>query len=735
METPDRNAPCPCGSTKKYKHCCQRKDQQIEQQRSQQMRMVPVWLQTGLHALRSNQLPHAQAVFQQILNVAPQHPDALHWINVIAYQQGAKKEALEGIEKLTDSHPHSALYKATKANMLKELGQYEQAILVYQQALRIKPDAPDVLNNYGTALALQMRQTEAIENYKKAIAIAPQYGEAYSNLAVSLEVQGLEQEARTTFSKALSLNPENPYALSGLSRLEYLNHDLAINLQIKALSINPNMGLWWMQLARLQTAKGDIAAAKMAITRGLVVDDFPELKIFDATLLPSIMGTVEEVMASRAEIETKLEELFRKNIKFRDNFTEFASNNFYLAYHGLNDRNLQSRLAEYYQYALPQLVYTAPHCKEPLSATQKRKVGFVSLYARASHSVGASFAGILSAIAADERFDVTLITGDSLTDEQMDAAYPALGRKRVLLPRKLALAQRTVAELALDVIVYLDIGMNVETYSLAFARLARTQCVLGGHPVTTGIPAMDYFLSADSIELPQAQDHYSERLVRLSHGAFYFHRPNVPTFDKSRTALNLPAAGHIYLCPMTLFKLHPEFDAAVEAILQVDKEGLVLFVETPGRPLYRELLSKRFDRTISAEVRDRVQFIPWISDKADFMRVLEASDVILDPFHFGIGTTAIWTTAVGTPFVTLPSEYMRGRVGLFYCKMLNLESECVASDKEDYVRKAVSFATRPDRRAEVKSRILARNDVFYENRQGIENVKTFIATCDLPVWA
>ncbi len=735
MASEDRNAPCPCGSTKRYKHCCLRKEQQSVNQLQQQRRSVTNWLQLGMQALRSNNLVHAEGLFKQVLAVAPTNPDASHWMSVISFQRGAISDALEKMERLLSLHPANAQFQASRANMLKEMGKYDEAIEAYQLSLQLCPDAPDVLNNYGTALAIRSQYREAVKCYRRAIELVPAYADAYSNLAVSLEVQSNDLEAKFVYEQALRLNPNHPYALAGLSRLEHENPARAIELVEKALRVNPSIGLWWMQLARMQTLIGDIVAAKNAIRNGLSVDDFPELKIFDATLLPSIMGTIEEVSASRAEIETKIDRLFSDKVKFRENFTEFASNNFYLAYHGFNDRQLQTRLAEFHIQALPTLQYIAPHCKETRVDRGKRRVGFVSQYSRASHSVGASFAGILNAIAVDPQFDVTLITGDSLTDEQMDNAYPALNRQRVLLPKKLSMAQEVVAELELDVIVYLDIGMNAETYSLAFARLARVQCVLGGHPVTTGIQAMDYFLSADSIELPEAQEHYSEKLIRLAHGAFYFRRPELPVFNKSRAELNLPTEERIYLCPMTLFKLHPEFDAAVEAILQADENGVVLFVETPGRPLYHELLGRRFDRTISPLVRNRVRFIPWISDKADFMRVLETSEVILDPFHFGIGTTAIWTTAVGTPFVTLPSKYMRGRVGLFYCKMLDLEEECVASDKDDYVKKAVRFATNPEWRCDVKNRIIARNRVFYENEQGIDDVKTFIGTCELPVWS
>src|SRR5207253_11098850 len=85
----------------------------------------------------------------------------------------------------------------------------------------------------------------------------------------------------------------------------------------------------------------------------------------------------------------------------------------------------------------------------------------------------------------------------------------------VELPVNLAAARRQIAEHGLDVLVYTDIGMEDLTYSLAFSRLAPVQCVTWGHPVTTGIPTIDYYLSSTLFETAEAQEHYTETLVRL----------------------------------------------------------------------------------------------------------------------------------------------------------------------------------------------------------------------------
>ena len=82
-------------------------------------------------------------------------------------------------------------------------------------------------------------------------------------------------------------------------------------------------------------------------------------------------------------------------------------------------------------------------------------------------------------------------------------------------PKHLPTARRQIAELGLDILLYADIGMSAFTHSLAYSRLAPIQCVTWGHPQTTGIPTLDYFISGEDLDTPDGQSAYTEKLVRL----------------------------------------------------------------------------------------------------------------------------------------------------------------------------------------------------------------------------
>jgi hypothetical protein len=105
----------------------------------------------------------------------------------------------------------------------------------------------------------------------------------------------------------------------------------------------------------------------------------------------------------------------------------------------------------------------------------------------------------------------------------------------VTLSGRLPQWQAQVAALELDALFYPDIGMWPSTYFLAYARLAPVQMVSYGHPDTTGIDTVDYFLGGDAPMEPEgAEAYYSERLVRFTRLPFCYQLFSLPTSIPSR---------------------------------------------------------------------------------------------------------------------------------------------------------------------------------------------------------
>jgi protein O-GlcNAc transferase len=394
---------------------------------------------------------------------------------------------------------------------------------------------------------------------------------------------------------------------------------------------------------------------------------------------------------------------------------------FWLSYHGEDNRALQELLASAMVRACPALLWEAPHVRAGARREGRLRVGFVSKFMR-QHSIGRTTRGLVAELSR-ERFEVYALFVAPLVDDTISQFIRERADESVVLPGELEAARRRIADLQLDVLFYQDIGMEPFTYALAFSRLAPVQCVSFGHPETTGIPAMDYFVSSDLFEPEGAQAHYSERL-HLIEGVgtlAYYYRPQLEQPAKGREQFGLGQSEHIYLCPQMLFKVHPEFDELVGGILRADPAGRVVFVEGKYSS-WAEALRRRFAQRIG-DVAERIVFVPRQAT-ADFLNLIAVADVMLDTIHFNGMNTSLEAFAVGTPVVTLPKAFQRGRhtQGMYRCMGL---SECVAKDEADYVAIAVRLGTDAAYREQVRQRILERSQVLYEDRAVVAGFERF----------
>ena len=199
---------------------------------------------------------------------------------------------------------------------------------------------------------------------------------------------------------------------------------------------------------------------------------------------------------------------------------------------------------------------------------------------------------------------------------------------------------------------------------------------------------------------PGAECHYSERLVRLPHFTSCYLRPNVPAIA-GRDSLGLSESAHLYVCLQSLFKLHPLFDQALAGILRRDPEGEIVLID--GR--HKEW----------RQASERIRFLPRLPIEG-FFTLLSVSDVMLDPTPFCGGNTTLEALALGTPVVTYPGAFLRGRLSYAIYRQTGV-STCIASDLQDYVamatRLGMDAAERNAAAAEIEQ---TRGAVFEDDR-------------------
>jgi len=647
---------------------------------------------------------------------------------LIAHQVGKHDIAVGYIERSIRLAPLTAVFHSNLGLAYQGLGKLDQATASYREALRLQPDYADAHNNLANALAEQGKFEEAVASYRRALALNKNQAVSYYNLASTLATQGKLDEAVTNFRQALHLKPDYAKAHLNLGHvvLEQNKVDQAALHYREALRLQPEMAEAHASLASVLGEQGRVDEAVGCLQQALRLKPSARLRIALATRLPVIYQSMTELRSWRERLTQEVRRLRDQQV-VHDLTEEPGHNLFYLAYQGCNDRDLQREVARLYRG--PQLVGRAfqpdfggeVRLESPTYKVDRNgriRVGFLSSFFR-KHTIGHLMRGLVAQLSR-QTFEVTVLSIDRHEDE-IAGFFKQHADRYLEVPRHLPTARRLIAEQQLDVLFYPDIGLDPETSTLAFSRLAPVQCTTWGHPVTTGIDTIDYFISSEALETEGAEEHYTETLVKLKKLPVYYYRPKLPAPLKTRADFGLAEGAHVYGCPQSLFKLHPEFDEVLGGILRGDSRGL-LVLSLGLAPHWEQLLRQRFAATVP-EVVDRIRFLPKLS-RPEFLNLMALADVLLDPLHFGGGNTSYEGLAFGVPIVTLPTKLLRGRITFALYKQMQV-LDCVARNPQDYIELALRLGTDNGFRETVRGRILAANGVLYENSEGVRELEQF----------
>lgn len=633
------------------------------------------------HALGSlGRTDEALASLQRALELRPEYADAHRALGILLTEQDRPGEALPHLRAWLRLQPQNAEARDRLGEVLRLLGKAEEAAALAGPP--VSPAEAIGCKQRGDVLLRRGQVSEAAAAYRQAVALWPGYADAHNDLGNALQQLGDVEAAAASYQRALQIEPAHAPAHS-------------------------NLGVLFKDQGRLDQAAQHLQAALAVKPTGL-------LRVLLATLLPPVYRSLDDVAAWRARLQANLSGLRPEEVALNP-AREIVPNLFYLAYQGGNDREIQRTLAGLYQAGLTTGDLPAPRPGPPGS---RIRVGFISKYFK-DHTIGTLMRGLVPRISR-QSFTVTVLTFPHRRDPVTDF-FQKHADRTVMLPEDVPAARRIITDLKLDVLFYADVGMDPLTYTLAFSRLAPVQCVTWGHPLTTGIPAMDYFVSSDLVEPPDADEHYTESLVRLPTLPFYYYRPPMPAERKGRVSSGLPAEAHLYACLQTLFKFHPAFDEVLAGVLRRDPRGILVLVRGKYRP-WEEALLARWSTTMP-DVLERIHWLPP-QPRTDFHRLMAESDVLLDTFPFSGGNTSYEGLALGVPIVTLAAPYLRGRLTLGMYRKMGM-MDCVARSPEEYINQAIHLGTDANWRQEIRTRIQASCGVLFEDEAAVQQLEEF----------
>ena len=158
---------------------------------------------------KSEHLAQANELYRRVIEVAPNHPRAVHYAGVLAHQQGRRDEALALIERSLVLEPDQADWHSNLGIILQSNGQLEGAMDAYRRAIAINPSHANAYSNLGVVLKAIRKPSEAEAAYRTAIQLNPDHIDAYTNLGILLNGLKRTEEAAACFSKVITLRPKH----------------------------------------------------------------------------------------------------------------------------------------------------------------------------------------------------------------------------------------------------------------------------------------------------------------------------------------------------------------------------------------------------------------------------------------------------------------------------------------------------------------------------------------------
>jgi predicted O-linked N-acetylglucosamine transferase (SPINDLY family) len=653
----------------------------------------------GQALLQLRDFPAAISQFELALELDANYAIGHHNLGLALTADGQLERAVAAFERAVTLDARLSIARVNLGAALEKLGRTPQALGVYERILGEPAAHLDGMTSQGAVLlrkaAVLMSLDRAEEAWRCADDALTRGADAAEALIVRAEALCKLQrpsDALRSVDRALELNPEfvEAWCNRAVVYLQLGDHDSAVQSYRRALSLD-----------------ADCVAARLGLL---------------SAVIPAIPASSAESLRSRAAFVGELGEfadwLRGRRLDEEQAWMLAKQHLFYLRYREESNSILLGGHRRLCAEALARATGIDGPCL-PTSPRHGRRlrVGFVSAHVR-DHSVyHAILRGWLGQLHRD-KFETTLFSLGVKRDVVTEGASKLVEHLEAdpRSPREWA---RVIRQRQLDALIFSEVGMDPATLALAGLRLAERQFAAWGHPETTGLPTIDHYLSGDAFEPADAQEHYSERLIRLPHLGVYYEPQSTQPVTVNFAQYGIPAANPVFICPGTPFKYDPDNDwVLVEIARRVGHCSFVFFEHEKAALSHRlrARLAEAF-RQAGLDVHRYLVFVPWLP-RAAFLGLLGQADVYLDTLGFSGFNTLMQAVQAHLPSVAYEGRFMRGRLGSGILRRLGL-LELVATSRAQYVDIAVTLAEDADHRAATRQRLRQREHRAYADVEAV----------------
>lgn len=688
---------------------------------------VAALLEQAIAQHNEGRLDEATALCLRIVRHAPKHSDAIHLLGVVALQQEKFAEAQEYFQRALLMAPDNIEGLTNLSRAMCARGHFAAAAEPLKKALALDPHSAQLTALLGATLLQADDIAGARAAWVQTTHLAPQDPVAHNRLGEFLSHTDDLEAAATAFEQAVKLDPTFDAALENLANVQFRrgNVEASVDAYRRLVSHSTAGASVHHAFGNALMAAGDASSAQQHYKRAIKLE--PERAnarwaLAMAHIRPLYDG-VQDMQASRRAFAKAIEELdawFTPARMVLGPKAVGSTQPFYLAYHAQSNLELLRhygrlccRLMQAGSQEQPVLV------PKPLQG-RKLRIGVASAQVR-NHSVWNAVTKGWVEHLDPTQFEVHVFHLGRSSDEET-----ALARREatdfVDTPRSLEAWSQAIRDAELDVLIYPEIGMDTLTTQLAAQRLAPVQAASWGHPHTTGLPTLDLFISAELLEPPQGDAHYSEKLVRLPHLGVCLTPLQPLASTPDLVALGLPNDEPLLLCPGLLFKYRGEHDAVWAALgkrLQERGSGrLVFFLSHAGA------MAQQFEKRMRTAFKQAgvnfdktVCLIPTLQ-RDQFYGLMQRATLMLDTIGFSGFNTALQALECGLPVVAHEGEFMRGRLASALLRHIGLV-EWVATSDAEFVDKAMRLVQDVVLRQELRESIAQRRALLFNDKEPV----------------
>ncbi len=698
--------------------------------RKQALEQAQLIFEDGLRCLQENNFDKADGLFVKAYGLDPNNIDVLNLLGIREYQKQNYQEAIRFLSKAHQLGGNSAQTLNNLGLAHNATSEFAKALEFFDLAIAIDKGLAEAHNNRGNALKGLDKNDLALEAYKSALQLRPEYAEAISNQGIIFLEQKHYQEAIACLEKAVQLNPNLASAFNSLGNAftelheyqlafqafehalqiepHYLDACLNFGISLKkakqhadsikcfehAISLNPSHAKTYFLLGEVFFDIGNSASASENFRKSLELNPKDIESQFALTIaqIPKVANCVDELHDSRRNFSKELKHLKHINCIIEnpdDIISNIGRHAFYLAY---QDENNLSLLSEYgdicTKYAKPIQDSLSQVKRQSERSGQKIRIGIAGHYF-CDHPVWYAITkGWLTQLNKD-LFEIHVFNTNGVEDQETKLAKQHASSYLNSQDSAINLAQ-LILDKQLDILIYPEISMDPTTKALACLRLAPIQAVSWGHPETTGLSTIDYFLSGESYELAESQNYYREKLIKLPGLGTYFESAPISAVELDLAKFGIDSSHPILLCPGSPSKYSPVNDAIFIEIAK--RLGNCQFIFFSFQKELTEILRSRLYKAFNdANLKPEqfIKFIPFL-EKGAFHNLMKKSDLYLDTIGFSGFNTAMQSISCNLPIIAKEGQFMRGKLASGILREFKLDA-LVAKTNKEYIDIVVSL--------------------------------------------